>query len=603
VALCVVADGAQSEVGAHRERRTENQELLITGYRSTPYNAKVRRILLAVFLLLAISCHRAEERPPARRVIFVGLDGADWQLLDRFIADGTMPNLAALAREGDKRPLFTQHPPLSPLVWTTMMTGVSPLEHRILDFTRFHPSTHEKEPITSDERAVPAIWNMASSAGKHVDVFGLWATYPAEEINGTMVSDRLFSFQYDAAPPPHAVFPETGQAWATGTVQDVSARTGFDALHRYVPSLTAGEYETLAANPNPFAHPVTALRRVLIETEVMHRLATERIERDQPELTIVYFQGTDAIGHLFAPYFPPKLAAVSDQDFNRYHDVPRVYFARIDSILGDYRRLAQKVGARLVIASDHGFRWVEGRSPVSSVAIATAAKWHREEGIFLRWPRGGLHAPNSVVEICPTLLELLDMSRDVAAYRRTYHRAAPVAATPNGREEIAKLEALGYIGAGERSTSASGTRTAGSFNNEGLILLEQKRDGEAMAAFESALNVDPKSSAAMWNLSELLRRKRDPHADALLDEALAIDPNEPRWLLTRGRYRLERHDCKAALADFERARTLEPNDALAFASIGTAQLCIGNRAEAQRAFDQSLALDPNQPGLRRALRR
>ncbi len=62
--------------------------------------------------------------------------------------------------------LSTQHPPLSPLLWTTMMTGTSPLEHEILDFTRFHPATGRKEPITSDERKVPAVWNMATQAGQ-----------------------------------------------------------------------------------------------------------------------------------------------------------------------------------------------------------------------------------------------------------------------------------------------------------------------------------------------------------------------------------------------------------------------------------------------------
>ena len=162
-----------------------------------------RWISLALLAIALFACrHEQPATPPAPRVIFVGLDGADWQLLDRFIADGSMPNLAALVREGDRGVLLTQHPPLSPLVWTTMMTGASPLEHRVLDFTRFHPSTHQREPITSDERAVPALWNMVSSAGRHADVYGLWATYPAEIVNGVVVSDRLFSFQYDAEPPP-----------------------------------------------------------------------------------------------------------------------------------------------------------------------------------------------------------------------------------------------------------------------------------------------------------------------------------------------------------------------------------------------------------------
>jgi hypothetical protein len=129
-----------------------------------------------------------------RRVLFVGLDGADWQLLDGYMQAGLMPNLAALAKEGRTAALSTIHPPLSPLVWTTMMTGTSPLDHGILDFTRRNPATGNLEPITSGERRVPAIWNLATEAGRSVAVFGLWATWPAEPVRGLLVADRLSSF-------------------------------------------------------------------------------------------------------------------------------------------------------------------------------------------------------------------------------------------------------------------------------------------------------------------------------------------------------------------------------------------------------------------------
>ena len=93
-----------------------------------------------------VTIRPANERPipsspDGRRVIFVGLDGADWSLLDRYAADGTMPALARLNREGASGTLTTIHPPLSPLIWTTMLTGVSPLEHRILDFLRVNPAS------------------------------------------------------------------------------------------------------------------------------------------------------------------------------------------------------------------------------------------------------------------------------------------------------------------------------------------------------------------------------------------------------------------------------------------------------------------------------
>ena len=490
-----------------------------------------------IVALLILGCTRAPQQKavPHHRVIFVGLDGADWQLLDQYMANGIMPNLAAMVRGGDKRVLLTQHPPLSPLVWTTMMTGVSPLDHRILDFTRFDPVTRKKELITSDERAVPAIWNMATSRGKKAGVFGMWATDPPEP--GVIAS----------------------QSMIRSNANDVWQRT-------------------------------------MEETETTHRLARDWMATNQPDVAIVYFEGTDIVGHLFAQRDSP---------------IPQQYFARIDQILGDYRNLATKLDATLIIASDHGFDWFTKRAPETSTAIATAAKWHRDEGIFLRWsPHRRVlptitHTTLSVIEVCPMLLNLIGLPNDVREYRRGWHRVAP-ASTPPSNEDIAKLTALGYIGGGESSQAPPGTSTctSGSYNNEGVILRERGRNDEALTAFESALRVDPKSASAMWNLSDLLHHlNRDTsRADALLDAAIAVDSNQPRWLLARGRYALQSRRCDKALEDFKRAADLAPNDALAFASLGAAEGCLGHEKAAQEAFRKSLALDPNQPELQRLFR-
>ena len=148
-----------------------------------------------------------------------------------------------------------------------MMTGVSPLRHGILDFVQFNARTGAKEPITSSARRVPAIWNMASYGGKRTAVIGLWATYPAEAINGLDVSDRLFNFLYQGTTPEVGVVsPAERGAWATNALQRAEAAVGFDALHGYIPSLTEAEYQQSSQSDDPYAHPVSALRRILIET-------------------------------------------------------------------------------------------------------------------------------------------------------------------------------------------------------------------------------------------------------------------------------------------------------------------------------------------------
>jgi Flp pilus assembly protein TadD len=606
---------------------------------------------------------RATARPP---VIFIGLDGADWQLLDRYITAGSMPNLAALVREGAGGELQTLHPPLSPLVWTTMMTGRGPLDHGILDFTRFHPASGQKEPITSDERREPAVWNMATYAGRTVAVFGLWATYPAEPVNGLLVSDRLFSFLYsEQAAPPGAVYPAGREPWARDALARVESETGVSVLAEYLPGLTQAEYAERMRATEPYAHPVSALRRILVETRVYDALAREAIARDRPDLSVVYFQGTDSIGHVFAPFVAPRQPEVSEADFQRYQHVPEAYFHKVDALLGEYRKLAESMGAVLMLASDHGFLWGEGRpTQLSSFAQATAAKWHRAQGIYLLWGPGIAGAPGhagsgSVDQVCSTLLALLGLPGALGAPAplapvaagageridyRPYYKPSTTALTSAAadREALEKLKALGYIGAGESGQAPAAargtTRTAGSYNNEGLLWKARGDKDKAAAAFQKALDLDPDLASAAWNLSDLLfadgkdlqrsdallvrafgnglpegtkflvgraigyQRGGQPQRSlALVTEGLRARPEVPELWIFSGRYRVEMGDCPGAVGDFQKAVAAAPRDPAAHASLGVARLCLGDRGAARQAFLRSLELDPDQPRIREYL--
>jgi Flp pilus assembly protein TadD len=319
----------------------------------------------------------------------------------------------------------------------------------------------------------------------------------------------------------------------------------------------------------------------------------------------------------------------------------------------------------LMIASDHGFHWQEGRpAQLSSAAAATAGRWHRDEGIYLLWgpgvPASSERGRGGVLQVCGTLMSLLGMppSGGVAGpplpgveaspsllvdYRRHWRPAAPPSTTDEkaNQEEIEKLRALGYLGSHQEKATSRGTgstRTAASYDNEGLLLRERGETDAAARAFERALALDPESAAALWNLSDLLHSRRqdldrsddlliralaaglpdgvdytagravtyarDGEAERslrLLDRALAAR-SDPRLHLLRGRYHLERHHCQEALADFRAAAAPgNPRNALAHASSGLARLCLGDPAGAVRDFRQSLAIDPHQPEIQRAL--
>ncbi len=488
---------------------------------------------------------------PARSVLFVGLDGADWRFLEPLMAAGRMPNLARLEREGSGGVLVTEAPPLSPLLWTTMMTGRGPLEHRILDFVRFHPTTGRREPITSDERRVPAVWNIASDAGREVAIVGLWATFPAEEAKGLLVSNVFLSAR-DAV--ERALSPASEEAWAERVRREATDSVDLAAMRRLLPDLSAGELAAAVSSSDPFAEKIPGLRQVLVQTEIVRRLALDWMAERPTRLAAVYFEGTDTIGHLFAPFAAPPTAGVDAPDAARFEPVPERYFELVDGILGELAEVAARSGAVLMIASDHGFEWGEGRpSGLSSVAAATAAKWHRDEGIYLLAGPGiparpGHSGRGGVAQVAATLLALVDLpaqrgmapalaevgrlpSKPLATTTSRPDAPLPVASSrlaPSApsEEELRKLQALGYLGAssdGAGGPRPHGTRTAGSFSNEAQILERLGRTAEAMRCYEQALEQEPGDVAAKWNLSNLLfESERDAvRSDRLLVEALA----------------------------------------------------------------------------------
>lgn len=578
-------------------------------------------------------------------VLFIGLDGADWGLLDRFVATGSMPNLARLIREGSSGTLLSEEPSLSPILWTTMLTGVSPLEHRILDFTRFD-AAGRREPIGRGDRRAPAVWNIASDAGLTVGLFGLWATHPAEPLNGRVVSDRLSSFLGPrGAPPSGAVHPPELAAQAVATLRELEHEIDLARLRELLPDLTAAELERARGAADPYSDPVAGLLRLVVETALQDRLCRAALAAEKPDLTLLYLEATDAIGHLLAPRFAAGDGAVASGDAARYRAVPERFFAWIDRLLGDYAALARARGAVLFLASDHGFRWLADRPEgLSSTAHATAARWHRPEGIYLlhgpgiaAQPRAS--APQALRRVAATVLALLDLPPGVglagpplppvvaanappvdygARFRRAL-RPPPASAggdaTSPAGEELAKLRALGYLGAREAERGSAGgsdARTPGSYNHEGLLLRADGRTQAARAAFERALALAPGHAAAAANLSDLLWSEGEAdRADELLLVALAHDLADGdarrrarlEARLRRGREALDGGECVTAEREFGRATAVDERSAPAFAALGLARLCLGDTDGAGAALRRSLALDPAQPALVEALAR
>src|SRR5438874_5683695 len=91
----------------------------------------------AIALLVAIvgGCgggHEVGRRGP--RLVILGFDGVDPRLLSRWMEEGKLPLLRAVAERGDFRRLPSTNPPQSPVACATFATGTEPGRHGIFDF-------------------------------------------------------------------------------------------------------------------------------------------------------------------------------------------------------------------------------------------------------------------------------------------------------------------------------------------------------------------------------------------------------------------------------------------------------------------------------------
>ena len=600
-----------------------------------------------------------------RGVIWIGLDGLDWELLDSLSAQGQLPNWKRLTESGFTADLESFRPMLSPIVWTTLATGVGPDIHGVLDFQEVDSKTGAKVPISGTSRQAPAIWNIASRAGKKVGVVGWWGTHPAEEVNGFLVTDRARPILFEDTPRSGVAFPVN----LAPVVGEVVRRDGRIAPPDLAPFLDVPQKEIseALASGQGMENPVVALARVVSSTRVYHRLARELYDRNAPDLLMVYFEGTDEIAHLFAPYSEPKLGCVSDADYGRYRRVIPAYYKLVDRMLGQWMRRAQEDDAVLIVNSDHGFKWGADRPcERPSSGPATAAYWHRQQGVLVASGRGLAPAPTraqtTVFDLAPTVLALLGIrshpkmpGRPVAAFplpvklesddswfssgvRRV---AAEAPSASQTAEYTRELIALGYLSGGEKATiaSAGGTRpgwTEGAWNNLGLYYRDTRKDPDAArSAFREALKIRPDYASPMFNLA-VVERSRGRWGEALehlFRSFAAGHPAPERTILQWAWFASGEHRPAIAISLLERGiaayprseeiarelgrRRFEKNDCEGainvlepFAAgvnrdtlnlLGLSQLCLGRRDAALGLLQRSLSLDPAQPSVQEAV--
>jgi len=407
----------------------------------------VKSIIYFLFIVIFLwSC--TSHKP--KKIMFIGIDALDWEMMDPLLAEGVMPHFMELKQDGTSVKVDTNDIGGSAVYWTTIATGKLSSKHGIKNFISRDPVTKKRVPVTSNMRKSKAFWNIFSENDISVGVIGWYVSWPAEEGNGFTISS-YFGIRDTQQPTwkgtiyqniPHMVYPEELKEEVNGYIRT--------AEERYLQNL-GRIIKPSELNMNYGVVPQT--KWAFLSDEIFHEAGINLYPKKKPQVFAVYLVGVDVVGHRFT--FPKKARQRATN--LRFGNVQRKYYLYMDEILAQYMEMADD-NTVTIVAADHGL--MRGH--------------HTNNGVFMISGPGiksnvRSAEPIRLTDMVPTMLYIMglpvakDMDGDVyrgvfedefldknpIQYIKSYGKRKDVSRTPSrsrfDEEILERLKSLGYI--------------------------------------------------------------------------------------------------------------------------------------------------------------
>jgi Type I phosphodiesterase / nucleotide pyrophosphatase len=366
------------------------------------------------------------------RVTLLLLDGASLEYIWPRAVEGRLPNFARLLENGSSLYLATVRPTGPDPVWTAVATGIYPGKNGVRspalyyargderpiallpDYCFSHALVHfgfvRREPNSPVTLRGRPIWNILADAGISVGVVRWPLTYPAQQVNGFVLSDRF-----------HMLLGSMLELDETATYPAAALSIARNAFAEQ----EDGSEQLKAAGTGPSLHQ-TPEASALLRDRLYSRAMRDLRARWPVQFSALRYQGLDTVGHYYLQYTQPRgFGDVPEEERRRRLHVMDRYYGFIDSEIGE--AIGSLVpGDLLLVVSGFG---MEPRTPVKHllglVLGDTMNGTHERapDGFLLAYGRDvepGRPQRASIVDVTPTILYFLGLpiGRDMDGYAR-----------------------------------------------------------------------------------------------------------------------------------------------------------------------------------------
>jgi predicted AlkP superfamily pyrophosphatase or phosphodiesterase len=430
----------------------------------------------------------------------IGIDGLTLDIIGPMCERGELPHFAQIAGAGCSGRLQTVSPTNSSLLWTSIATGCHHRRHGIDGFSYYRllgvrtsrsavrllkkvglkgllkaleaAGLMKERLLDGRHMRCKPFWDVISEAGGRVGVVNWWHSWPAEPVNGFIVSDRLFHWRSAARGESEA--PQSRLTYPPELVEDAARLTtrpddvSVEDIRPFV-NMAAEELEQFLEGDYA-RHELRGELKFLIALDRTCWRAFEHCleEFPNPTAAALYVRSPDIAQHCAFHYMPAAdQVDVAEEDRRRFGNAVPEAYRTADEMLG--KLLARMKGRdTLLVCSDHGFAFqakrgkyghARGRPP--GVFYALGPEFRAGQGV----------QDACIYDVAPTLMRLcgLPPSAEIEGrcleelltdeFRRTHPPLPPVPTygprrtgrqAPFQPEEVDEkikehLRALGYL--------------------------------------------------------------------------------------------------------------------------------------------------------------
>tara|TARA_B110000259_G_C14022295_1_gene403474 strand:- start:90 stop:2627 length:2538 start_codon:yes stop_codon:yes gene_type:complete len=312
------------------------------------------------------------------KVLLIGWDAADWKIIWPLIAKGQMPSLQKMIKNGVYGNMSTMNPPFSPMLWSTVATGKTPDKHGVMGFIELDSSGQKLRPVTAHSRKAKAVWNILHNQGYKSNLVGWWPSFPAEPINGVVVSDKFQRVGSD---------PTKVKPILPGTIHPESYVDKLKDLRMFPWEITKEHFlpfipQAARIDQTGINNGLVPFSNILSQNVSLHNAATNLLRETEWDFMAVYYDMIDHFCHGFMKFHPPKLKGVTQEKYEVYNDIVNSAYRFQDMMLGRKLELIDD-DTTVIVMSDHGFESGNRRILKMPKVAAAPALDHRQFGMFV----------------------------------------------------------------------------------------------------------------------------------------------------------------------------------------------------------------------------